>query len=128
MRAMLFVVLLFALLFTGSLALAQEVTAEPTAEATPTPLPPVDRLPDEVLVSGAELLLYIGLSILAGGGAMTIILRLLERKDARDTVERAFESLSPEQQERWLQIVAGYENISTSLLDFLKAVTDKKPN
>jgi hypothetical protein len=102
----------------------EEVTLEPVPTAAPTPTPE----PDFDGTSAAELLLYVFLAIVAGGGLLAIVYRLLESKDVRDRVEKAYESWSPDQREFLLTVITKYEELNTRLLEFAKAVTDNKPN
>lgn len=109
-------------------------TPAPTEEATPVveptvaPTPIPEPEPDFDGTSAAELLLYVGLAIVAGGGLLAIVYRLLESKDVRDRVEKAYESWSPDQREFLLAVITKYEELNTRLLEFAKAVTDNKPN
>jgi hypothetical protein len=120
---------LFVLLVCALPALAQEATDEPSIEATPEPpVIVVEPNNDVFVLTGSQVLLYLVLAGLGGGGLMAIATRFLERKEVRDNAERAFESASPAQQEAILKIVGGYEVLSNRLLDFMKAVTDKQPN
>lgn len=118
---------------------AQEFTDAPpvaTEEATPAPVetpapeqpPSLPIPPDAIVMTIGQLLLWIGLAVFAGGGIMTIVYRVLERKEVRDVTEKLYLGASPEQQELAHKLVAGYEETTRRLLDFLKAVTDGLPN
>lgn len=104
----------------------EEVTAVPTL--APTEVPPVEPEPDFDGTSAAELLLYVGLAVVAGGGLLAILYRLLESRDVRDRVEKAYESWSPDQREFLLSLIEKYEETNKRLLEFAKAVTDGKAN
>lgn len=126
-----FIVLAAVLLALPILTHAQDATLEPTAEVTPTPEPgePPVQLPDDVLrVTLPELLLYIGLSILAGGGVWAIIERFLQRKEVRDSIEKAYDSLPVETQERLFELIEAGEQRTEYLFEWLRGVTDKQPN
>jgi hypothetical protein len=121
--------ILIAISAVASPIYAQEATAEPGVELTPEPpVIVVEPNNDVFVLTGSQVLLYLVLAGLGGGGLMAIATRFLERKEVRDNAERAFESASPAQQEAILKIVGGYEVLSNRLLDFMKAVTDKQPN
>jgi len=121
---------------------AEVPTAEPTVEVTPeetvAPVPTVapEPTPEEPeaprsLFTAAqigELLLLLGLSALAGGGAVTILLHFIDRKDVKDRVEDARNSWTPEQQELLSRFTDMFENVTDKFTDFLKAVQDGKPN
>lgn len=124
MRAMLFVVLLFALLFTGSLALAQEVTAEPTAEATPTPLPPVET-PTEDGFDLREFLSGIAVgAITALAAVFGIVGRLKNDKPALDAIEWLGRSVPADVLLKLNQLGSGARDAG----EVLVKVTDGKPN
>lgn len=97
-----------------------EATAEPTKEPTPAPLfnP----------ATAGELLLFLGLSALAGGGIVAIVLGFLGKKEVRDRVEDARNSWSPEQQAMLANFTNLFERVTSGTLDFLKAIQDGKPN
>lgn len=142
-RSSLIILLLLSLFLVLSIAptFAQDVTVEPAAtvvatvngnpvEATliaPTETP----APQSSLFSTAtigELLLFLGLSGLAGGGIVAILLSFLGKKEVRDRVEDARNSWSPEQQQVLANFTSLFERTSSGILDFLKAVQDGQPN
>ena len=102
-----------------------ESTVEVTPEPTPTPAPPVVIINP---ATAAELLLFMGLSMLAGGGLVAIILSFLGKKEVRDRVEEARESWSPDQKKMLEDFTGMFERTTTGILDFLKAVQDGRPN
>jgi hypothetical protein len=107
---------------------AQELTPEVTATvvATGTPAPAGNSLFSAATLG--ELLLFLGLSGLAGGGIVAIILSFLGKKEVRDRVEDARNSWTPEQQQMLVTFTDLFERTSSGILDFLKAVQDGKPN
>lgn len=129
---------LFALAFAFP-TFAQDATDEPAppvvvtvevTEAAPieTPAPTAPIPTDAIVLTGSQLLLYLGLAIFGGGGVMAIGYRFLELRQARDVTEKLYMGLAPEQQELIKTVVDGYEETTRRLLDFLKAVTDGLPN
>jgi len=126
----LFVVLLLAF---ATAVLAQDVTAEPTIVVTVEPPPPVDEpsvpIPDDaIILTGGELLMYLGLAVFAGGGILAVIYRFLDNRDVRDRFEKVYLGASPEQQQILHRVIEGYEETNRRILDFAKAVTDGLPN
>jgi len=120
-----FLLLVFLALFIPTFA--QDATPEVTAVVTATGTP----APQSSLFSTAtigELLLFLGLSGLAGGGIVAILLSFLGKKEVRDRVEDARNSWSPEQQQMLANFTSLFERTSGGILDFLKAVQDGKPN
>lgn len=109
-----------------------EPTAIPTAvfESTPVPPPPVVVIPqpDLLPITAVQLAAYIVLAIAAGGGALAILYRVMENRDVQDTVERAYESWSPETQEFIKSLLDDAKETTTRLWTFLDQVTDGQPN
>lgn len=106
-------------------AVAGVVSAQ---EVTPEPGDVVVLQPDESVLTSGQLLLYVGLAVLGGGGAFAMFTRFTERKEARDLGEKLYESASPKQQEIFHDIVNGYKAFSERILAYLDAVSDGKPN
>jgi hypothetical protein len=137
------VLLVFVLSLVLPVAAQEETPVDPTLEPTavvtevptevptiaPTPEPtPVPPTPIFDNVTAGELLLYLALSALAGGGLLAIILRFIERKDVRDRVEDARNTWTQDQQELLSRFTDMFETTSERILDFLKSVQDGKPN
>lgn len=102
-----------------------EATPEPTVAPEPPPAPPAPIFDG---VTTSELLLYLGLSALAGGGVLAIGLRFIERKDVRDRIEDARNSWTVEQQEFLRKFTDTLRDTNNRILDFLESVQDGQPN
>lgn len=108
-------------------------TLAPTA-AVETPVPPeqppviVIPQPDLLPITGVQLAAYIVLAFAAGGGALAILYRVLENKDVQDTVEKLYESWSPETQEFIKTMLDDAKETTTRLWTFMDRVTDGLPN
>ncbi len=113
---------LIALLFVVfSLLIVLPVFAQ---DSVPTPSADGNFL----VVTGGQLLAYIALAVLAGGGLLAIFDRVLGDKNVQDAVERAYESWNPETQETIKQLLTDAHEQTTRVLDFLDTVTDGQPN
>jgi len=114
--------LLFVLLLLALPVAAQEVTAVPD-------VPPVVEAPSSGLwMDVGELALLLALSVFGGGGILAILFRFLDRKDARDTGEKLYQSIPPGQQQFMKDVIEGYRKLSERLLSYLEAITDGLPN
>lgn len=115
-------------------------TEEPTATPEPTLVPPTEPGPiisDQVnfRVGIFGILTIIGMLFLSGFGIGAIWGNIRANKEAKDAIEKAYESLSPEAQE---QIRLAHEQTQTAwdtvdrlvreVLKFGGEVTDKLPN
>lgn len=120
-RFFLFVCLVVVLLLALPVA-AQEVTAVP--DVPPVVVTPTDTVP----MTAAQLLLYLALAAFGGGGVLAILFRFLDRKEARDTGEKLYEAMPPDQQQFMKDVVAGYRELSNRLLSYFEAITDGLPN
>lgn len=122
MRRLFLLVGLVVVLLLALPVAAQEVTAVPD-------VPPVIVVPaDSVPMTGAQLLLYLVLAAFGGGGLLAILFRFLDRKEARDTGEKLYQSMAPEHQKFVKEVVEGYRQLSSRLLAYLEAITDGLPN
>jgi hypothetical protein len=90
--------------------------------------PPVELPDDAVIITTGQLLFYLGLALLGGGGIFAVFAHFSGRKEVRDLAEKLYQSTSPENQKIINELVAGYRDISEKLLDFANAITDGKPN
>lgn len=100
----------------------------PTAEATAEPTKEPEQKPLFSTVALGELLLFLGLAALAGGGIVAIVLSFLGKKEVRDRVEDARNSWSKEQQQMLADFTAGFQRTTEGILDFLRSVQDGQPN
>lgn len=118
------------LLFTNTPA--PIVGTDPTVapDAIVAPMPPVLEQPSSLFTPSVigELLFLLGLSALAGGGIVAILLNFLNKKEVRDRVEDARNSWSPEQQQLLTNFTNLFERTTGGILDFLKSVQDGQPN
>jgi len=121
--------IIFLLAFTFPV-FAQDVTPEVTPEATPIVTPAPTPAPSPLInpAAAGELLLFLGLSALAGGGVVAIVLSFLSKKEVRDRVEDARNSWTPEQQKLLADFTGMFDKTTAGILDFLKSVQDGKPN
>lgn len=120
-RLFLLVCFVYLLLFMSASVLAQEVTAVPD-------VPPVVTPTDSVPMTAAQLLLYLALAAFGGGGLLAILFRFLDRKETRDTGEKLYQAMPPDQQQFMKDVVAGYRELSNRLLSYFEAITDGEPN
>jgi hypothetical protein len=114
------------------------VTETATAEVTPVVEPtlaptepaPVEPSPNSLFDSATlgELLLFMGLSALGGGGLLAIVLRFVERKDVQDRIENARETWSDDQKEFLFKFTDMFENTTDRIVNALRNVQDGKPN
>lgn len=89
---------------------------------------PAPVVTPEVAMSAGELLLYLGLAILGGGGIMAVLTNFLSRRESRDVAEKLYQSASPETQRMIKELVERAHEVNNRVLDFLDAVTDGQPN
>lgn len=105
-------------------------TPAPIVGTDPTVEPDVLEQPSSLFTPSVigELLFLLGLSALAGGGIVAILLNFLNKKEVRDRVEDARNSWSPEQQQLLANFTGLFERTTGGILDFLKSVQDGNPN
>lgn len=122
----------------------------PMAAQEATEVPPTGESPVDVVVTGEDTvtvtieapesgtvpavlnLVAILLVALAGGGSFALVWERIRRnKEAKDTIERLAEGLSPTWQttiNRMLDVAEQVNKTATEVLQFAREVTDGKPN
>lgn len=111
-------------------------TVEATAVVTEIPIPddgdviivepPSDG--NEISINVVVFASIIITSVLAGGGILAVLYRIMDRREAQDAVEKFYEAASPEQQAFIRDVVTGYKELSDRLVTFMEKVTDGLPN
>jgi H+/gluconate symporter-like permease len=137
------------LLLSFSATIAQDVTDEPLVTNTPAvteaptvePTPVVEPEPEPVFntpqfITSILNLLSLGIGVFTVGTfSLAALLLFFSRRDVQDQLEKAYESASPDTQDR---IREGYERgdeilhsameLLTKLSEIVDKVTDGKPN